>query len=76
MLIKKIIKFELRWPGAPSLTRSPITGYFQDKTKIFEANLLSGLLFTTYNLLHDAMYRTPPTWANSLTKFNPKMQNF
>ena len=27
-------------------------------------------------MLHEEMYLAFPTWAKSLTKFNPKMQNF
>ena len=75
MLIEQIIEFELRGPGPPSRTCAPITGYFRDKTKIFEANLC-----VDYYLLVKYCRRQctslPLTWAKSLTKFNPKMQNF
>ena len=30
----------------------------------------------TAKILQEAMHFTSPTWAKSLTKFNPKMQNF
>ena len=33
------------------------------------------MLFTS-KILQKAMYFTSPTWAKSVTKFNPKMQNF
>ena len=39
MLIKQIIEFELRGPGPPGRTCTPITGYFHEKKsprKIFE----------------------------------------
>ena len=38
MLIEQIIEFELSGPGTFCRTRAPITGYFYDKTKIFQAN--------------------------------------
>ena len=53
----------------------PTTGYFHDKTKISKENLRMDLLFTAKILL-EAMYLTFLTWTKSLTKFNPKMQNF
>ena len=39
MLIKQIIEFELRGPGPSGPTRTPVTGYFHDKTKISKENL-------------------------------------
>ena len=39
MLIKQIIKFELRRPGPPNRTWTPITGYFNDKTELYKKNL-------------------------------------
>ena len=33
------------------------------------------MLFTA-KILQEAMYFTSPTWAKSLTKFNPKTQDF
>ena len=33
MLIERIIELQLRGPGPPGRTRTPITGYFHDKTK-------------------------------------------
>ena len=39
MLIEQIIEFELRGPGPPFRTCTPITGYFHDETKIFKTNL-------------------------------------
>ena len=37
MLIAQI--FELRWPGPPGRTCTPITGCFQEKTIIFKENI-------------------------------------
>ena len=39
MLIKQIIEFELRGPGHPGSTCTPITGLLHDKAKISEKNL-------------------------------------
>ena len=42
MLVEQIIEFELKGPvGPPKRTcrPTPKTGYFHDKTKIFEANI-------------------------------------
>ena len=38
MLIEQIIKFEVRKPGPPGRTCTPITDYFNDKTKIYKEN--------------------------------------
>ena len=45
------------------------------KNKNFKERFSSGLLFIA-EILHEAMYLNFPTWAKSLTKFNPKMQDF
>ena len=42
MLIEQIIKLQLRGPGHPGRTCTPITGYFHDKTKISKENLRVG----------------------------------
>ena len=39
MLIEQIIELQLRGPGPPGRTYTPITGYFLDKTKISKENL-------------------------------------
>ena len=80
MLIEQI--FELRGPGPPGRVCIPITGCFHDETIIPKENirlvcyllLKYGLLFTA-KILQKAMHLLPPTWAKSLTKFNPKMQD-
>ena len=73
MLIKQI--FELRGPGPPSRTCTPIPGYFQDKTIISEENnQLNCYLLLKYCRRQCALL--PPTWAKLLTKFNHNMQDF
>ena len=42
MLIEQIIEFQLRGPGPPGRTCTPITGYLHDKTKILKENLRVG----------------------------------
>ena len=47
MLIEQIIELQLRGPGPPDQTCTPITGYFHDKTKISKENLREDyVLFT------------------------------
>ena len=75
MLIEQIIEFELRVPKPPGRTFTPITGYFHDKTKISQKNLrVDCYLLLKYCRRQCTLL--PPTWAKSLTKFNPKMQDF
>ena len=51
MLIEQFIEFELRGPGPPGHTYTPITAYFHDKTKISKENLLVyDYLLTSANL--------------------------
>ena len=72
MFIEQI--FELRELGPPGRI-CIITGCFHDKTMIFKENI--GLV--CYLLLKYCRRQCtllPPTWAKSLTKFNPKMLDF
>ena len=66
MLIERIIEHQLRGPGPPSQTYTPVTGYFHDKTKIAKENLR-----VDYYLLLTCSKRQctllPPTWTKSLT---------
>ena len=71
MLIEQ--NFEFMGPGPPGRICIPITGCFHDKTKISKKDFR--LLFTA-KILQKAKYFTSPIWAKSLTKFNPKMQDF
>ena len=73
MFIEQII--ELKGPGPPGRICTPITGCFYVKTIISKENIRQHC----YLLLK--YYRRPctlllSTWAKSLTKFNPKMQDF
>ena len=75
MLIERIVELQLRVPGPPGQTCTPITGYFYDKTKISKKNL--GV--DHYLLLKCSQRQCtllPPTWTRSLTlEFNSKMQD-
>ena len=55
MLIEQVIEVELRGPGSPGRTCTPITG-----------NFLKGLLFTA-KILQKACVLLPPIWTKSLT---------
>ena len=73
MLIKQI--FELRGPGPPGRICTSITACFHDKTIISKENIQ----LNCYLLLKYCRRRCtllPLSWAKSLTKFNPKMQDF
>ena len=75
MLIERIIELQLRGPGPPNQTCTPITGYFHDKTKVSEENLR-----VDYYLLLKCCQRQCtlllPTWISHLQlKFNSKMQD-
>ena len=75
MPIEQIIEFELRGPGPPGRTCTPITGCFYEKTKISKENV-----GVDYSLLLKYVRRQCTlflrTCAKSLTKFNTKMQDF
>ena len=64
MIIKQTIEFEWRGSGPPGRTCTPITAYFNDKTKISKKNLR-----VDYHLLLKYCRRQcallPPTWAKS-----------
>ena len=75
MLIERIIELQLRGPGLPGRTCTPITGCCHDKTKILKENHL----VDCYLLLKCCKRQCTllsPTWTRSLTiKFNSKMQD-
>ena len=64
---------ERTWP--PGIVCTAITGCFYDKTIISKKNILLDccLLLKYCRRLYTLL---PPAWAKSLTKFNPKMQDF
>ena len=70
MLIIVISEFELR--GSEPLVVHVLLLLFIFMTKQKSS---SGLLFTA-KILHEAKQLAFSTWAQSLTKFNPKMQDF
>ena len=73
MLIEQI--FELRGPGIPGRICTPITGCFHHKTIISkESNRVDCYLLLKYCRRQCTLL--PPTLGKSLTKFNPKIQNF
>ena len=67
MLIEQIIEFELRRPGPPGSTCTPITGCFQDKTKILNENLRANCYLLLKCCRRHSTF-LPPTWAKALTK--------
>ena len=75
MLIDEIIEFELRGSRPPGRTCTPKVVIFMTNQKFIKDNL-----WMDYYLLLNYCRRQctllPPTWAKSLTKFNPKMQDF
>ena len=73
MLIEQ--NFELRGHRPPGRICTPIIGCFHDKIVISKENIrLACYLLLKYYRRQCTLL--PPTWANSLTKFNPKMQDF
>ena len=72
MFVEQIIEFELRGPGSPIRTCTTKPGYFHNKTKSLKQileQLLTAKNITESNVLASF------TWAKSLTKFNPQMQD-
>ena len=68
MLIERIIELQLRLPGR---TCTPITGYFYDKTKIFE-----WIVIYCENVARDSAPYFPLPGPNHVQlKFNFKMQD-
>ena len=66
MLIEQIFEFQLKGPGPPGRTCTPITGSLNDKTKILKENLR-----VDYNSLPKYWRRQcallTPTWTKSHT---------
>ena len=75
MLIEQIIEFDVREPGPPGRTCTSTAGYFHDKIKTSKENLrVDYYLMLKYCTRQCALFS--PIWVKSLTKFNPKMQDF
>ena len=67
--------FELRGSGLPGRICIPITACFHNKTIMFkENNRLDCYLLLEYCRRQCTLLT--PTWVKSLTKFNPKIQDF
>ena len=66
MLVEQIIEIELRGPGPPGRTCTPVTGSLHDKTKILKESLR-----VDYHLLQKYCRRQcallPPTLTKSST---------
>ena len=75
MLIEQIIEFELRGLGPSGRTCTSKIGYLYGRTKIFKESFR-----VDYYLLLKCCKRQctslSPNWAKSITKFNPKTQDF
>ena len=75
MLIEQTVELQLRGPGPPGRTCTPVTGYFHNKTKISKENLR-----VDYYLLLKCSKKQctllPLPGPNYLhLKFNTKMQD-
>ena len=75
MLIEQIIEFELRGPGPFGRACALLLVFFSLQNKNLKRKSSSGLLFSA-KTLQEAMYLISSTWAKSLTKLNPKTQDF
>ena len=73
MLIEQ--NFELRGPGAPGRICTSKTGCFYHKTIISKENFRRDC-YSLLKYCRRLCTLLPPTWTKSLTKFNPKMQDF
>ena len=73
MLIEQ--NFELREPEPPGRTCTPIAGCFDDKTIISRENFRVDC-YSPLKYCWRQCSLLPPTWAKSLTKFNPQIQDF
>ena len=73
MLIEQIIEF--KGSGPPGCICTPIAGCFRDKTIISKENIRQDC-YLLLKYCRRQCTLLPPTWTKSLTKFNPKMQDF
>ena len=73
MLIEQI--FELIGPGPPGRICTRINGCFHDKGIISKENIRLDCYFLLKYFRRQCSL-LPSTWAKSLTKFNPKLQDF
>ena len=60
-MIEQIVELQLRGPGPPNQTCTPITGNFHDKTKFSKENLwMDYYLIFTAKMLQETMHFTSP----------------
>ena len=74
MLIEQIIEFKLRGPGPPGWTCTPKPQLFSWQNKNLQSKYASDYL--RLKILQEAKYLASSTWAKSLAKFNPQIQDF
>ena len=67
--------FELRGPGPPGRTCTAATGCFHDKAIISKENIRQDC-YLLLKYCRSQYFLLPLTWAKSLTKLNPIMQDF
>ena len=68
MLIEQIIELQLRGPGPPDQTCTPITSYFHDKAKIsMESPRVDYYLLLKCCKRQCALGLLPSTWTKSLS---------
>ena len=73
MLIEQAIELQLRVPGPPDQTCTPITGYLHDKTKIFKENFRDDYYLLLNVARDDAPYFPLPRPNHLQLKSNSKM---
>ena len=66
MMIEQMVELQLRGPGPPGRTCTPITGYFHDKTKISKENLQVDY-YSLLKCCKRPCTLLPPTWTKLLT---------
>ena len=74
MLIEQIIEFELRGPGPLAVHVLLQLVIFRTKKSLKENLRVDSYLLLKYWTKQSTLLS--PTWAESLTNFNPKLQNF
>ena len=78
MLVEQNIEFEWRGPGPPGRTFTPITGEFNDKTKISKKDLQVNY-YLLLKVLQQAMFLTSLYLGQIYhlqLKFSNKLQDF
>ena len=64
MLIEQIIEFELRGPGSPGRTCTPIAGYFYSPIKVWDTSLLPQVvLFSSIKPISNSISLKSTAWS-------------